>query len=91
MVRKGYYLMQNYRGRMNQNTRCGNYEYNSRTGCENTKVSTPCSMSKEYVLAMAYVPWQKWENIYCSDKALKRGTIFADLDKPFYGRGGCNS
>lgn len=83
--------MQNYRGRMNQNTRCGNYEYSNRTSCENTKVSTPCSMSKETVLAMAYVPWQKWENIYSSDKGFKRGTIFADLDKPFYGRGGCNS
>ena len=55
------------------------------------QVSAPCSMSREHVLAMAYVPWQKWENIYCPDKGLKRGTIFADLDKPFYGKGGCNS
>ena len=83
--------MQNYRGRMNQNTGCGNYDNRGRAGCENVKVSTPCSISKEKVLAMAYVPWQKWENIYCPDKGFSRGTIFSDLDKPFYGKGGCNS
>ncbi len=36
-------------------------------------------------LAMAYVPYQPWENIYDSDIALSRGTIFQGLDKPFLG------
>lgn len=36
-------------------------------------------------LAMAYVPVQPWGEIYDLDKALQRGTIFADLDKPFLG------
>ncbi len=36
-------------------------------------------------LAMAYVPRQKWQNIYDVKVALVRGTIFADLDKPFIG------
>lgn len=36
-------------------------------------------------LAMAYVPRQKWQNIYDAKVALVRGTIFADLDKPFIG------
>jgi len=40
-------------------------------------------------IAMAYVPWQKWCNIYPAEKALYRGTIFEDLDKPFLGIGGC--
>ena len=41
-------------------------------------------------IAMAYVPWQEWQNIYEPCKGFSRGTIFEDLDKPFYGRGGCN-
>lgn len=40
-------------------------------------------------LAMAYVPWQKWQNIYKAKKAFQRGTIFEELDKPFQGIGGC--
>lgn len=36
-------------------------------------------------LAMGFVPDQVWQNIYTDDVALARGTIFADLDKPFIG------
>ncbi len=35
-------------------------------------------------LAMAYVPRQKWRNAYSPDEALARGTMFAELDLPFY-------
>lgn len=41
-------------------------------------------------IAMAYVPWQKWRNLCKPCNALRMGTIFEDLYKPFYGRGGCN-
>lgn len=42
-------------------------------------------------IAMAYVPWQRFERVYELDKALQIGTIFADLNKPFRGQGGnCN-
>lgn len=37
-------------------------------------------------LAMAYVPIQKWREIYTADVALDRGTLFSQLDKPFLGR-----
>ena len=40
-------------------------------------------------VAMAYVPWQEWHDIYPAEKALHRGTIFEELDKPFLGIGGC--
>lgn len=44
----------------------------------------------EYVLAMAYVPWQYFTNVYEPDKALEVGTIFPELDKPFLVEGrGC--
>ena len=39
------------------------------------------------VVGMAYVPWQRWGDIYEPCKALARGTLFAALDKPF--KGGC--
>lgn len=38
-------------------------------------------------LAMAYVPMQKWGNLYEADVALKRGTLFQELDLPFMGDG----
>lgn len=37
-------------------------------------------------IAMAYVPWQDWENVCDIDKALEMGTIFEDLYKPYTGR-----
>lgn len=39
-------------------------------------------------LAMAYVPWQMWRNIYDAEKGFSCGTIFEELDKPFRGMGG---
>lgn len=39
-----------------------------------------------FPLAMAYVPWQPWRNVYDMEKALRRGTIFAELDLPFEGK-----
>ena len=42
-------------------------------------------------IAMAYVPWQTWKNVYEAQKGLCRGTIFQELDKPFQGAGGCRS
>jgi hypothetical protein len=35
--------------------------------------------------AMAYVPWQRWGDLYEPCKAFARGTLFAVLDKPFKG------
>ena len=37
------------------------------------------------VLAMGYVPWQKWKDIYPPAVALANGTMFAELNKPFKG------
>lgn len=42
----------------------------------------------EYPIGMAYVPTQVWRDKYENGKALMRGTIFAELDKPFMGGGG---
>ena len=37
-------------------------------------------------LAMAYVPWQEWGELYDEEKALCRGPLFPGLDKPSLGR-----
>lgn len=36
-------------------------------------------------LAMAYVPWQSWEETYEPAEGLKNGTIFPCLNLPFLG------
>mgnify|MGYP003305439974 CR=1 FL=1 len=51
------------------------------------EVKTSCY--DDMVLAMAYVKWQTWQNIYDAEKALHHGTIFQELDLPFCGIGGC--
>lgn len=40
-------------------------------------------------LAMQYVPWQHWNQVYCPEEGLQYGTIFPELNKPFYGKGAC--
>lgn len=36
-------------------------------------------------LAMAYVPWQPFENVMDAECGMKQGTIFEDLIFPFVG------
>lgn len=40
-----------------------------------------------YPLASVYAPLQEWREIYDEEKALSHGTLFAELDKPFLGKG----
>ncbi len=60
--------------------------------CGNTPwmpaVTAPAENIDQFPIAMAYVPWQQWRQIYSMDAALGRGTIFQELDKPFI-MGGC--
>lgn len=48
----------------------------------------------DYSLAMVYSPYQHFQNLYCEEEGFVAGTIFKELDKPFYGpkcKGGiCN-
>lgn len=53
----------------------------------------PCREQKgdsmrSFALAMAYVPWQQFNQTYDLKKALCVGTIFPELDKPFLGKRG---
>lgn len=40
----------------------------------------------EWVVGMAYVPWQTFGQVYDPKRALMAGTIFPELDKPFTGK-----
>ena len=53
-------------------------------GCPDTHDHFPADMP----IAMAYVPWQKWQDLYEPCNGLESGTIFKELDKPFLGKGG---
>lgn len=51
----------------------------------NVKLTLDMPFDKEGLpLAMSYVPMQAWREIYETDKALSRATIFKELDKPFF-------
>ena len=46
-------------------------------------IDDKCYSIDDMPLAYAYVPYQKYENPYCKEKALKVGTIFPSLNKPY--------
>ena len=52
---------------------------------EMPEMPTESSFPAKVSLAMAYVPYQRFEKLYDEDKALSRGTLFEELDLPFYG------
>lgn len=39
-----------------------------------------------FPLAMAYVPWQCWNQVYDLEEGFQAGTIFPELNLPFTGR-----
>ncbi len=39
-------------------------------------------------LATVYPPYQYFRQLYLPEAALKRGTLFSELDLPFVGKGG---
>ena len=49
------------------------------------KPDLPCVCLDSLPLAMAYVPMQRWGELYTPSVALDRGTMFPPLDLPFIG------
>lgn len=52
--------------------------------CKGMDWKKDCSLSGR-PLAMVYSPCQSWRELYEPDVGFYRGTIFKELDKPFYG------
>ena len=42
-------------------------------------------LSGRFPPAMAYVPWQRLDEMYTPETALERGTLYPELEKPFMG------
>lgn len=59
-----------------------------RDAMEQQPMTKSCCSMEGCALAMAYVPMQTWSRPLPPCKGLKIGTIFADLNKPFCGKGG---
>lgn len=74
--------MQNYR---NNAMAYNNYRQSPTCAVERTEKDG----LEDMPLAMAYVPWQRWQNIYDAEKGFCNGTIFQELNLPFCGVGGC--
>lgn len=55
--------------------------------CDNECGDTTDTMHGK-AIAMAYVPWQQFGCTYEPMQGLHAGTIFPELEKPFYGRRG---
>ncbi len=45
-----------------------------------------CPQVDSCPLTMAYVPFQTFTSVYDNTTALKNGTLFPELDKPFLGK-----
>ena len=49
----------------------------------NCKCGDQDNTAPQEIIAMVYSPWQNFVKVYEPSKALSRGTIFEELDKPF--------
>ncbi len=61
-------------------SRCGTCD------CDHDEHASVCGFGVENaVLAAVWAPLNRFDGIYDMDTAWRRGTMFATLDKPFYG------
>ena len=51
------------------------------------EASVEAGLFETWPIAMAYVPWQSFTEIYGPEDALRVGTIFSELNLPFLGGG----
>lgn len=81
-------------GNQNACTSCGNSRV--ATGYDTVGMGNNCEECgnsnrdklRGLAVAMGYVPWQNFECTYDTMEGFRAGTIFPELDKPFYGRKG---
>ncbi|MBQ8836766.1 MAG: spore coat associated protein CotJA [Clostridia bacterium] len=58
---------------------------NMNSHCDDCHCGDYSNNDFNYSLAMVYSPEQEWQNLYCEEEGFMAGTIFKELDKPFYG------
>lgn len=83
-------LRRNYSNNMNSSYNANNSSGTSGSSRMNEASGTNGNTTrfpKNTPLAMAYVPFQQWNEVYTEDEAFKNGTLFPELNLPFE-RGG---
>lgn len=87
--------MDNYNTRQSMycknHSNCTKNNQNNNSAAFQSGDSCPYQGIDRMPLAMAYVPWQQWKNLYDPAKGLRVGTIFQELDLPFCERSCFNS
>lgn len=63
----------------------GDYRMNSDMSCCDNGCRERSMLPCNPALAMAYIPFQQWNDVYCAEKALSAGTVFPCLNLPFVG------
>ncbi len=77
------YMMDNRGGRCMKDNRCGCMKESK---CSQERRCYVNNNMQNFSLAMAYVPWQPFQNVYEDAEGFDAGTIFADLNLDFCGR-----
>ena len=83
MDRRIFDMMDFYK-KSNETTNNNQEQYPDRCFNPDYCVATPRDYNNG-ILTMAFVDMQPLESVYETEKALERGTLFPNLDKPFYG------
>lgn len=81
-----------------QRNECAMKREQKQVSCDKNKYESIDPL-RDMPLAMAYVPWQTWRNVYDASNGLRKGTIFGELIMPFLfaspvcrdGSCGCNN
>jgi len=60
-----------------------------KTPCMGTDTRLMPKFPEKTPPVMAYIPYQQMGGIYNEEKGLEAGTMFPELNQPFYGRKGC--
>lgn len=59
---------------------------NDENNIESSSNEVTTALPSDATVTMAYVPFQFMSETYDEEKALMNGTLFPDLNKPFYGK-----
>lgn len=88
MDKRLYDLAQMYRDNDNRVSCTRARQMNNQSGCDcldtDFCLPTPESMNGG-ILTLAFVDMQPLESVYQNDDALRCGTLFPNINKPFYG------
>ena len=89
-MRSGNCMQATPYSRTNTASRTDSYHQNACGERTDPCVRTGKEQIDSFHIGMTYVPWQVFRDMYDPHQGLDRGTIFRELDYPFYGkRGNC--